>query len=257
MVSSSIDQDQDDSSSVIVTTTHSAEITQVQLVTGVVLTVLAGIVIVFTLMEIQRHHNRFDFDSDPSAMDKNELELESNDGPSSVSSVESSPPLKHRLRWFQKTFILAQVGTLILLNYLLLVYLPASISLSVLAAFLIWCLTLHQVIVDECCRRSRYDRILVVLACFLLTAASLSLATFARLTQQEGTLYRGPARIIGYDTDKYSNKNNHSTIRTDLRVSLSLSDALCKRRPFPLPQEALTPPPPSRFTRTEKGKLWW
>jgi hypothetical protein len=254
--------DQDDAaSSIVVTTIKEAEITQLQLVTGIVLTVLSGLVMCYVLMEIQRHHytrladvmdeNEVD-DSNATSYSNNsnsrpggggnELELEESGGHqtssnnSNMTTVDISTPSsaakpsylggssrsgssnKRSLPWYTKLYIVAQVGILILLNYLLLVFLPASISLSLLAAFLVWVMVLHQVILDETCRRHRADRVLAVLACFLVVAASLSLATFARMTQQEGTIYKGPARIIGYDMDQYSNHGKEA-IRADLLVS--------------------------------------
>jgi hypothetical protein len=247
--------EQDDAaSSIVVTTIKQAEITQLQLITGIVLTVLSGLVMCYVLMEIQRHHytrladvmedGEVD-DSNAKSYNRNnpgggnELELEesggSNGSNSNMTTVDISTPSsakpsylsqrggsnsnnRRSLPWYTKLYIVAQVGILILLNYLLLVFLPASITLSLLAAFLVWVMVLHQVILDETCRRHRADRVLAVLACFLVVAASLSLATFARMTQQEGTIYKGPARIIGYDMDQYSNHGKEAT-RADLLVS--------------------------------------
>jgi hypothetical protein len=239
------DADQDDAlaaSSIVVTTIKKAEITKLQLITGVVLTVLAGLLMCYLLVEIQRQqYTRLTFmmedvastetstaRSSQSKKDQiNELELESNDDNMTtvdINSVKLRSPTssstsdgKRSLPWYTKAYIAAQVGVLILLNYLLLVYLPASISLSLMAAFLVWVLVLHQVILDEICRRHRADRVLAILSCFLVVAASLSLATFARMTQLEGTIYKGPARIIGYDTDQYSNQGKE-TVRADLLV---------------------------------------
>jgi hypothetical protein len=239
-------EEQDDAeSSIVVTTIKKAEVTQLQLITGVVLTVLAGLLMCCLLIEIQRqHYTRLacmmeeigaaessdvqTSQSNQCSSTSNELELECNDDSMTTVDIHSSKPRspmspytnsKRPLPWYTKAYIAAQVGTLILLNYLLLVYLPASISLSLLAAFLVWVLVLHQVVLDELCRRHRADRVLAVLSCFLVVAASLSLATFARMTQLEGTIYKGPARVIGYDTDQYSN-DGKETIRSDLLVRL-------------------------------------
>jgi hypothetical protein len=242
------EEEQDDAlSSIVVTTIKEAEITKLQLITGVVLTVLAGLLMCYLLIEIQRQQysrlacmmeeigaaessNGQAGQSSKGSSTSNELELECNDGnmttvdihsakARSPASPNASSSSKRSLPCYTKAYIAAQVATLILLNYLLLVYLPASISLSLLAAFLVWLLVLHQVILDEIFRRHRVDRVLAILSCFLVVAASLSLATFARMTQLEGTIYKGPARVIGYDTDQYSNEGKEA-IRSDLLVRL-------------------------------------
>lgn len=107
---------------------------------------------------------------------------------------------------------------LMLLNYLLLVYLPGSIGLSFIAVFSIWGLTLHDYLMEELLRRKRIDRIVLLLALFFSIAMSLTAFTYHRITFVQGDVYQGSARIVGYDTSVYQNSDGKS-LRTNLEVN--------------------------------------
>jgi hypothetical protein len=118
----------------------------------------------------------------------------------------------------QHVQITAHVLILILFNYLLLVFLPGSIWLSFVAILIVWILALQSYMRDELGRRRRYDRILTMMALFSIIAGCLTLVTFCHLSLKEGNIYEGPARITGYDSSSYANKDG-STMRADLQVS--------------------------------------
>jgi hypothetical protein len=118
----------------------------------------------------------------------------------------------------QHVQIIAHVLILILFNYLLLVFLPGSIWLSFFAILIVWVLALQSYMRDELGRRRRYDRILTMMALFSIIAGCMTLVTFCHLSLKEGNIYEGPARITGYDSSSYANKDG-STMRADLQVS--------------------------------------
>lgn len=57
-------------------------------------------------------------------------------------------------------------------------------------------------------RRRRYDRLGAILTLIIFAASFLSLITYASVGLKEGTIYEGPARIIGYDTSTYETHGN-------------------------------------------------
>jgi len=121
----------------------------------------------------------------------------------------------------QQVQIVCHVAVLILFNYLLLVFLPGSALLSFIAVAAIWVLALHSYLRDEL-RRGRYDRLLTMMGLFLVIAGCLTLITYCRLALKDGSVYQGPARIVGYDATVYEN-NDAETLRADLEVSWGAS----------------------------------
>jgi hypothetical protein len=122
------------------------------------------------------------------------------------------------LPFSQKVTILLQVSVLLLLEYLLLVFLPSSVILSFVAVTAIWMLTLSQYLRNEIRQWRRSDRILTLIALFFCIAGCMSLFEFCRLALREGEIYEGPARIVGYDTSAYNNHDGQ-TLRTDVIVA--------------------------------------
>lgn len=141
----------------------------------------------------------------------------SNNGESSSDSIYKPGDSRRRLSWNQRVQIFAHVTVLILFNYLLLVFLPGSVLLSFLAMTAVWILALHSYLRDEL-RRSRYDRLFTMIALFFIIAGCLTLVTYCRLALNEGRIYEGPARIVGYDDAVYNNKDGQ-TMRADLQVA--------------------------------------
>jgi hypothetical protein len=117
----------------------------------------------------------------------------------------------------QRVQIIVHVLIVVMFNFLLLVYLPGSIWLSFVAVVTVWILALQSYLRDEL-RRRRYDRILTLISLFSIIAGSLTLITFCHLSLNEGNIYEGPARIVGYDSSSYGNSDG-TTMRADLQVS--------------------------------------
>jgi hypothetical protein len=135
-----------------------------------------------------------------------------------------------RLGKLSKEDLIALTGklaVLMLLNYLLLVYLPGSVVLSLVAICAIWSLTLHGYLSEELFRRKRFDRVAWLASLFFAIAMSLTAFTYHRITYQQGDVYKGPARIVGYDTSVYTNSDGES-LRTNLEVNWG-GDWACPR----------------------------
>lgn len=126
---------------------------------------------------------------------------------------------RHRsLTRSQQITIVLHVSVLILLNYLLLVFLPGSAVLAFVAMVAIWILALNSYLRDELQRRQRWDRLLTLIALFLVIAGCLTLITYCRLALHDGNVYQGPARIVGYDLGVYDN-TDEETLRADVQVT--------------------------------------
>lgn len=116
--------------------------------------------------------------------------------------------IRSKLSLNEKLYLYIIVSILLFITYLLLVYLPSgSIMTSLFASFLVFCLTLKQQVYDDVLRRKRYDRISAILTLVIFAAAFMSLMTYGSVGLQEGVIYEGPARIIGYDTSIYETSN--------------------------------------------------
>ena len=114
--------------------------------------------------------------------------------------------------------VMVHVMIVLLFIFLLLVYLPGSIWLSFVAVIIVWVLALQSYLRDELKRRQRIDRITTLLGLFSIIAGSFCLITYCHLALKEGSIYEGPARIVGYDDSTYSNTDG-DTMRADLIVS--------------------------------------
>lgn len=140
----------------------------------------------------------------------------------SESQERNEPEIKaKRTRRVSFQFKLMQVGSvalLILLTYLLLVASNASAWLSALGAISVFGMFLRFQIGDEI-RQQRWDRLLLMMSLLLLVAGFLHLGTYAGKALDQGEIYMGPARIVGYDISAYNNTNkNDPTTRTNLVV---------------------------------------
>ena len=67
-------------------------------------------------------------------------------------------------------------------------------------------------------RRQRLDRIVAIVTLIFFAASFMSLAVYAKKSIQEGEIYQGKARIIGFDYENYNDKDGDVT-RTDLEVA--------------------------------------
>lgn len=145
----------------------------------------------------------------------------------SQSNTQNEPEIKaKRKSRVSAQFKIMQFGSvalLLLLTYLLLVASNASGWLSALGAISVFGMFLRFQIGDEI-RQLRWDRLTLMMSLLLLVAGFLHLATYAGKALDQGEVYVGPARIIGYDLSAYNNTNvtannsSSSTTRTNLVV---------------------------------------
>jgi len=68
-------------------------------------------------------------------------------------------------------------------------------------------------------RRNRYDRISLMVTLVLVLATGLNLAVYASNQYADEDIYKGPARIVDYQDDKYNNAEGDTVTRTDLMVA--------------------------------------
>lgn len=131
--------------------------------------------------------------------------------------AEEEKPRRFRITKLRNAVLLLTSLALSLLTYLLLVVSNASLWLSLLGVAAVIGIGLWQQISEEL-RRQRLDRIVAIITLVFLTASFMSLATYANKSLQEGEVYQGKARIIGFDYDSYDNNQGDIT-RTDLEVA--------------------------------------
>jgi hypothetical protein len=152
---------------------------------------------------------------------ENDLELETSDDTEENESTKETKKPKRRIaavpEWTTLILPTATTSVLVLMVYLLLVYLPSGLWLSILGVIAVMGITLRMQLAEEL-RRKRLDRLFGIITLFLVIAAMLSIATYCRLTLREGEIYQGRARIVGYDETSYNNGDGDTT-RTDLEVS--------------------------------------
>lgn len=129
---------------------------------------------------------------------------------------EDSYIRKKRIHKETKFGIFLNVALVTFVNYLLLVYLPSGVAPSLIAMVLLSCILLRAQLVEDL-RRKRFDRISTIFSLLIFMASFLSLCTYATIGKQEGGVYEGPARIVGYDVTNYNNEDQ-SALRTDLEV---------------------------------------
>jgi len=144
-----------------------------------------------------------------------------------MQSKDGTPPKKKKIKTkpiesLDQSKILELVGVaafLTLMAFLLLVFLPSgSTWLSAIGISGVTGFCLRDQIRSEK-RKERYDRISGVITLVLLLAASLSLTTYAQKGIVEGSIYKGSARIVGYDDTVYKNSAEDTVTRADLEVA--------------------------------------
>jgi len=146
----------------------------------------------------------------------------SDSGLTSLTLTEERPPKASAIQSLEQCKMAELLGAalaLTLMIYLLLVFLPSGNTL--LSVIGITCVTgafLKDQIKSEW-RKERYDRILTIITLMLFIASGLSLATYAKMGIAEGSIYKGAARIVGYDDTEYTNSADKMITRIDLQVS--------------------------------------
>lgn len=146
-----------------------------------------------------------------------------------ASTTDSSSPAKpttakrarrklRRVSWQFINIQIASVLVLMLLTYLLLVQSTASVFLRMLGSLCVYGVFLRFQIGEEL-RRQRVDRIMLLLSLFLLIASMLSTLVYSFKQLNQGEIYEGPARIVGYSQEHYNNTKHDPTTRADVAVS--------------------------------------
>jgi hypothetical protein len=130
--------------------------------------------------------------------------------------------IRTKLRLEEKLVLYGMVILLIFLTYLLLVFLPSGIVPSLLGTFAITTVLFKTQVADEI-RRKRYDRLSGILTLVIFAASFLSLITYGTIGIKEGTIYEGPARIVGYDTEVYQTSSGKGTEKQGTRMDLEVA----------------------------------
>jgi hypothetical protein len=133
-------------------------------------------------------------------------------------SMAEEKPSRFRITKLRQIVLLFTALTLSLLAYLVLVVSTASIWLSLLGLACFIALGLWQQISEEL-RRQRLDRLVAIVTLLFFAASFMSLAAYASKSLQEGDVYQGKARIVGFDYESYETKQEGEAIRTDLEVA--------------------------------------
>lgn len=146
--------------------------------------------------------------------------------PSPTAEATTSKPMtarrarrkQRRISWTFINIQIASVLSLILLTYLILVQSNAAVSWRLIGSLIVFVVFLRFQIGEEL-RRQRVDRLTLLLSLFLLIASMLSTIVYSFRTLQQGEIYEGPARIVGYSLDSYNNTEHDPTTRADIAVS--------------------------------------
>lgn len=146
--------------------------------------------------------------------------------PSPTAETTSSKPMtarrarrkQRRISWTFINIQIASVLALILLTYLLLVQSNAAIYWRMIGSLIVFGVFLRFQIGEEL-RRQRVDRLMLLLSLFLFIASMLSTIVYSFRTLQQGEIYEGPARIVGYSLENYNNTEHDPTTRADIAVS--------------------------------------
>jgi len=133
---------------------------------------------------------------------------------------DPTPIRRRKLRLEEKLALYGMVSLILFLTYLLLVYLPSGAVASLIGILAVTIVILKTQIASEL-RRKRFDRLAAMITLMIFAASFLSLMTYATIGMKEGTIYEGPARIIGYDTSSYQSSNTGAgdAERMDLEVA--------------------------------------
>ena len=145
--------------------------------------------------------------SSSSSEDAESLNVAKPSPPKDVTTSDDSSSFIRKTTIHKETkyMIFVNVFILTLANYLLLVYLPSGVVPSLIAMPLLSCFLIRKQLIQDLWRK-RLDRISQCFTLLIFMASSMSLSTYASLGKEEGGMYEGPARIVGYDYE-YINDN--------------------------------------------------
>lgn len=122
--------------------------------------------------------------------------------------------IRTKLNLEEKLVLYVMVCILLFLVYLLLVYLPSGATASLFGTLCIAGIMFKTQIANEL-RRGRYDRLAAIATLIIFAASFLSLITYSEIGIREGTIYEGPARIVGYDTSIYEKESGSGDFKTE------------------------------------------
>lgn len=131
---------------------------------------------------------------------------------------EQDRPRRWRITTLRNVVLLLLSLALSLLTYLLLVVSSANFLLSLLGVACVVGISLAQQIGEEL-RRQRTDRIAAIVTFIFFAASFMSLATYANMSIQQGEIYEGKARIIGFDSEDFDNSKGDGITRSNLEVA--------------------------------------
>lgn len=190
----------------------------------------------FTTLDLKGHSSEFEAQVHNMAQNPHDY-IDYN--PSHSSSFEETTNhngdtkfIRTKLNLEEKLYLYVMVSILLFITYLLLVYLPSGATASLIGTILISCVILKPQLTDDILRRKRYDRVSAIFTLLIFAASSMSLMTYGRIGLQEGMIYEGPARIIGYDTSVYEsttktndddNNNSGKVMKEATRMDLEVA----------------------------------
>ena len=155
----------------------------------------------------------------------NKLELQEN-GPDKKSSSltdgdgeEEDTPKRRYLTQYRRIVLMLTVGIITILAYLILVFSNAPSWLEWVGMLIVLVLLGPILQYGDEIRRNRYDRISLMVTLVLVLATGLNLAVYASNQYADEDIYKGPARIVDYQDDKYNNAEGDTVTRTDLMVA--------------------------------------
>ena len=179
---------------------------------GLILFAIISLYYLFTQMDMSR-----------TAEFSNKLELHE-DAPdkqktSSLTDSDDDTPKRRYLTQYRRIVLMLTVAIITILVYLILVFSNAPSWLEWVGMLIVLVLLGPILQYGDEIRRQRYDRLSLLLTLVLILATGLNLAVYAAQQYADEDIYKGPARIIDYQDDKYNNAQGETVTRTDLMVA--------------------------------------
>lgn len=179
---------------------------------GLILFAICSLYYLFTQMDLSR-----------TAEFSNKLELQE-DAPdkqktSSLTDDNDDTPQRRYLTQYRRIVLMLTVAIIAILVYLILVFSSAPSWLEWVGMLIVLVLLGPILQYGDEIRRQRYDRLSLLLTLVLILATGLNLAVYAAQQYADEDIYKGPARIVDYQDDKYNNAQGETVTRTDLMVA--------------------------------------
>lgn len=135
------------------------------------------------------------------------------------SDDDDDTPKRRYLTQYRRIVLMLTVAIITILVYLILVFSNAPSWLEWVGMIIVLVLLGPILQYGDEIRRQRYDRLMLMLTLVLILATGLELAVYAANQYADEDIYKGPARIIDYQDDKYNNAKGETVTRTDLMVA--------------------------------------